>query len=55
MVDNKISKMASVYGNLIVKGEKVIGDVPGVIREDVKQWLVDNGYPELTGQIWLCF
>lgn len=48
--DKKDNAMVPVYGNLIIKGQKVIGDVPGIIREDVSQWLVDNGHEELTDE-----
>ena len=41
--------MAEVYANLIVKGIKTINDVPESIRNEVKQVLIDWGYPELTG------
>lgn len=47
----KVSAMVPIYGNLIIKGEstgKTISDVPATIRKDVKAWLVDNGYEELT-------
>ena len=40
--------MAEVYADLIMKGKKTIEDVPGRIREDVKQILIDRGHPELT-------
>lgn len=41
--------MAEVYANLIIKGIKTIDDVPKSIRSDVKQILIDLGYPELAG------
>lgn len=44
----KMSAMAPIYGSLIVKGEKTLSDVPAVIREDVRAWLVENGHEELT-------
>lgn len=44
----KIDKqMVPIYGNLIVKGQKNIIDVPINIREDVYQWLINNGYSKL--------
>lgn len=41
--------MAEVYASLIVKGIKTIDQVPESIRDDVKQVLIDWGYPELAG------
>lgn len=41
--------MAEVYASLIVKGVKTIDQVPASIREDVRQVLIDWGYPELAG------
>lgn len=40
--------MAAVYANLIVKGQKRIGEVPEKIRAEVRQILIDWGHPELT-------
>lgn len=42
--------MAVVYATLIIKGKKVIGDVPGVIRPQVKEILIDMELPELAGE-----
>lgn len=50
MVNKKVDVMVPVYGNLIIKGQKVISEVPGTIREDVSQWLIDNGHEELTSE-----
>lgn len=41
--------MAEVYASLIVKGIKTIDQVPASIRGDVKQVLIDWGYPDLAG------
>lgn len=46
----KADAMVPIYGNLIIKGEKVITEVPPSIREDVGQWLISNGYPELADE-----
>lgn len=35
----KSSAMVPIYGNLIIKGLKIIDDVPKVIREDVREAL----------------
>ncbi len=43
--------MAVIYATLIVKGKKKITDVPLVIREEVKQVLVDLDLPELAEEI----
>lgn len=40
--------MAVIYATLIVKGKKTINDVPTVIRERVKQILIDLDLPELA-------
>ncbi len=40
--------MAVIYATLIVKGKKTINDVPAVIKEQVKQILVDLEVPELA-------
>lgn len=43
--------MAVVYATLIIKGKKTIKQVPSVIREQVKEILVDMELPELTEQL----
>lgn len=40
--------MAVIYATLIVKGKKSIADVPAVIKEQVKQILIDLEVPELA-------
>ena len=40
--------MAVVYVTLIVKEKKVIADVPRIIRDQVKQMLIDMDLPELA-------
>lgn len=40
--------MAVIYATLIVKGKKTINDVPAIIREQVKQILIDLDLPELA-------
>ena len=42
--------MAVIYATLIVKGKKTISDVPAVIREQVKQILIDLEVPELANE-----
>lgn len=41
-------KMAAIYANLIIKGQKQIDEVPDKIRNEVKQLLIDQGYSELA-------
>lgn len=41
-------KAIVIYATLIVKGKKTINDVPPVIREQVKQILIDLDLPELA-------
>lgn len=43
-----VKAMAVIYATLIVKGKKTINDVPPVIREQVKQILIDLDLPELA-------
>lgn len=40
--------MVEVYANLIVKGRKTIHEVPEKIRDEVRELLIEKGYPELT-------
>lgn len=40
--------MADVYANLIIKGKKMIEEVPEKIRDEVKQILTDRGHAELA-------
>lgn len=40
--------MAVVYATLIIKGKKVIQDVPSLIRDQVKDILIDMELPELS-------
>jgi hypothetical protein len=40
--------MAEIYANLIIKGKKMIEEVPDKIRDEVKQILIDRGFPELA-------
>lgn len=43
------AEVAEILGcTLIVKGKKTINDVPPVIREQVKQILIDLDLPELA-------
>lgn len=44
----EVNAMAVIYATLIVKGKKTINDVPAVIREQVKQILIDLDLPELA-------
>ena len=43
--------MAVIYATLIIKGKKKITDVPLIIREDVKQILIDLDLPELAEEV----
>lgn len=42
--------MAVIYATLIVKGKRTIESVPAVVREEVKQILIDLELPELAGE-----
>lgn len=48
MLGNEVKDMAVVYATLIIKGKKTIEQVPGLIREQVKEILVDMDLPELA-------
>jgi len=40
--------VVGVYAALIIKGKRTIEEVPEKIREQVRQELIDRGYPELA-------
>lgn len=40
--------MAVVYATLIVKGKKTIEEVPTMVRDQVKEILIDMDLPELA-------
>ena len=40
--------MAAVYVDLIIKGKKTINEVPAKLQDEVKQILIERGYPELA-------
>lgn len=44
----EVATMAVIYATLIVKGKKQYADVPEVIKEQVKQILIDLEVPELA-------
>lgn len=52
MEEKKTNPIVPIYGSLIVKGKKVITEVPeeNGVREEVAQWLVDNGHSELADE-----
>ena len=41
LLRKEVQVMAVVYATLIVKGKKTLEQVPALIREDVRQTLVD--------------
>lgn len=43
-----VLSMAVIYAALIIKGKKTISQVPVIIRDDVKQILIDLELPELA-------
>lgn len=43
LLRKEVNVMAVVYATLIVKGLKTLEQVPSLIREDVRQLLVDLG------------
>lgn len=40
--------MAIIYATLIIKGKKTFAQVPAVLKEQVRQILIDLELPELT-------
>lgn len=48
LLRREVEEMAVVYATLIIKGKKTIEQVPGLIREQVKEILVDMDLPELA-------
>ena len=42
--------MAVIYATLIIKGKRTIESVPAVVREEVKQILIELELPELAGE-----
>jgi len=40
--------MAVIYATLIVKGKKTFADVPEILKEQVKEILIDLEVPELA-------
>lgn len=41
LLKKEVDVMAVVYATLIIKGRKTIGQVPAIIRDEVKQILKD--------------
>lgn len=44
----EVAIMAVIYATLIVKGKKTFAEVPEVIKEKVKEILIDLEVPELA-------
>lgn len=44
----EVALMAVIYATLIVKGKKAFADVPAVIKEKVREILIDLEVPELA-------
>ena len=44
----EVATMAVIYATLIVKGKKKFVDVPEIIKEQVRQILIDLEVPELA-------
>lgn len=44
----EVATMAVIYATLIVKGKKKFADVPEIIKEQVRQILIDLEVPELA-------
>ena len=43
-----MSAMAKLYAEAIIDGDRTIKQVPSVIREEVKEILISQGYEELA-------
>lgn len=48
MFKKEVKIMAVIYATLIVKGKKTIDQVPALIRDQVKEILIDLEVPELA-------
>lgn len=48
MLRKEVIVMAVVYATLIVKGKKTIEEVPAMVRDQVKEILIDMDLPELA-------
>lgn len=48
LLRKEVNTMAVVYATLIIKGKKTIEQVPGLIREQVREILMDMDLPELA-------
>lgn len=46
----EVALMAVIYATLIVKGKKTFADVPAVIKEKVREILIDLEVPELAAE-----
>ena len=44
----EVPTMAVIYATLIVKGKKTFSDVPEILKEQVKEILIDLEVPELA-------
>lgn len=44
----EVAIMAVIYATLIVKGKKTFAEIPPVIKEKVKEILIDLEVPELA-------
>lgn len=44
----EVPTMAIIYATLIVKGKKSLNDVPNILKDMVKEILVDLEVPELA-------
>ena len=40
--------MAVIYATLIIKGKKTFAEVPAVLKDKVKEILIDSGMEELV-------
>ena len=49
LLKKEVKTMAVVYATLIIKGKKTIDQVPSLIRDQVKEILIDMDLPELAG------
>ena len=42
--------MAMLYAQAIINGKKTFADVPRLLKQQVKEILIDSGLPELVGE-----
>lgn len=48
LLRKEVKTMVVVYATLIIKGKKTLSEVPSLVKDQVKQVLIDMDLPELA-------